>query len=61
MNCFKALLLLFLMFPAACSVPAPGDLKPVIMVSILPQKYLAERIAGEQFQGKCACTPRIQR
>ncbi len=41
---------LFFLMQSSCSGPAQKDPEPSIMVSILPQKYLVERITGENYR-----------
>ncbi len=41
--------LLFLFLLAACTGGMPEDDRPVVTVSILPQKYFVERLAGDKF------------
>jgi zinc transport system substrate-binding protein len=50
MNVFKITALIFLILLSACNGTVQKDEQPVITVSILPQKYLVERIAGSNFR-----------
>jgi zinc transport system substrate-binding protein len=45
----RTLIFIFIAFLAACSTGEPDD-RPVISVSILPQKYLAVKIAGDRYR-----------
>jgi zinc transport system substrate-binding protein len=50
MNAFKIIPLIFFILLSACNGTVQKDEQPVITVSILPQKYLVERIAGSNFR-----------
>jgi zinc transport system substrate-binding protein len=50
MQHIRALPIILLILFAACSSPEKSDNRPVISVSILPQKYMVERIAGDNFR-----------
>lgn len=41
---------LFILIQLSCSGPVQKDTEPSVMVSILPQKYLVERITGDNFR-----------
>lgn len=44
------IILIVIIFMAACSERTSKDVQPTISVSILPQKYFTERIAGDNFR-----------
>jgi zinc transport system substrate-binding protein len=46
----RTLIFILIAFLAACSGNGPVDDRPVITVSILPQKYMAEKIAGDRYR-----------
>jgi zinc transport system substrate-binding protein len=50
MKFLKPFLTIAILILVSCSSHEQKELQPVIMVSILPQKYLAERITGNNFR-----------
>lgn len=50
MNAFKITALIIFILLSACNGSVQRNEQPVITVSILPQKYLVERIAGSNFR-----------
>jgi zinc transport system substrate-binding protein len=50
MNLFKIIVFTFFITLSACNGIVQNNEQPVITVSILPQKYLVERIAGSNFR-----------
>ena len=46
----RTLIFILIAFLAACSGSDTVDDRPVITVSILPQKYMAEKIAGDRYR-----------
>jgi zinc transport system substrate-binding protein len=43
-------IIIFTIILASCTGSVPDDNRPVITVSILPQKYLVERVTGDKFR-----------
>lgn len=50
------IILVFLLLTASCTPPGTGE-KKLIIVSILPQKYFVEQIAGNDFDIEVLVTP----
>lgn len=49
-NLLIASVAIFTILFSGCKSPQPQDLRKIIVVSILPQKYFAEKIAGDAFR-----------
>lgn len=48
--CMAAGLILTGLMANSCSKPAEGDSRPVLVVSIEPQRYLLDQLAGDEFR-----------
>jgi zinc transport system substrate-binding protein len=49
-NLLIASLAIFTILFSGCKSPQPQDLREIVIVSILPQKYFAEKIAGDSYR-----------